>query len=147
MRFGTDGDEARSKSLAEFTESQQARQSSVTAGLISSHRVWVGVGVEKGSALMSSSWEPETGPMLVALRRVRAQEPEYGSVPMFPLDSEEGSALAFLLDSEEGSSPTNSLVTHAREDELAGSEAWLASMVAEGPVWFFHQETEACWRT
>jgi hypothetical protein len=70
--------------------------------------VWVGVDVEKGSALMSSSWEPETGSALAALRRARAQEPEFGSVPMFPLDSEEVSTLAFLLGSEEGSSPTNS---------------------------------------
>jgi hypothetical protein len=46
--------------------------------------------------------------MLVAPRRARAQEPESGSMPMFPLDSEEGSALAFLLDSEEGPSPTSS---------------------------------------
>jgi hypothetical protein len=45
---------------------------------------------------------------LVAPRRARAQEPESGSVPVFPLDSEEVSALAFFLDSEEGSSPTNS---------------------------------------
>jgi hypothetical protein len=53
-------------------------------------------------------WEPETGSALAALRRVCAQEPESGSMPMFPLDFEEGSALAFLLDSEEGSSPMNS---------------------------------------
>jgi hypothetical protein len=57
MEFGIDGDEARLKRLAKFTKSRQARQSSVTAGLTPSHRVWVGVGVEKGSALMSSSWE------------------------------------------------------------------------------------------
>ncbi|KAD3192950.1 hypothetical protein FH972_027301 [Carpinus fangiana] len=43
MKFGTDGDEAKSKGLAEFTESWQARRSSVTAGLTSSHRVWVSV--------------------------------------------------------------------------------------------------------
>jgi hypothetical protein len=54
------------------------------------------------------SWEPEIGSAVAALRRARAQKPESGSVPMFPLDSEEGSALAFLLDSEEGSSPTSS---------------------------------------
>ena len=117
MKFSTDGDVARSKSLAEFTKSRQARQSSVTVGLTSSHRVWVGVDVKKGSLPTSSSWEPKTGLALAALRRARAQEPESGSVPTFLLDFEEESSTrarvwvgadVFLLNSEEGSSPTSS---------------------------------------
>jgi hypothetical protein len=50
---------------------------------------------EEGSSPMNSSWEPETGSSLAALRRARTQEPEFGSAPMFLLDSEDGSCWCF----------------------------------------------------
>jgi hypothetical protein len=61
-------------------------------------RVWVVLDVfllnsEEGSSPTSSSWKPKTGSALAALRRARVQEPESGSVLMFPLDSEEGSSI------------------------------------------------------